>query len=418
MIIIIGAGISGLAAARKLHDANKDVMILEARDRIGGRIHTDRQFDFPFDMGASWAHDLAVNAVAKNSDLGLKLLPFGDFLSQVNDHAVYDENNNRISDEFADKIKSFSHTFLSHLVTQAADCNVANVLDKFQHPVLNDNETRQVKCWLKNLLSCWAGAELTKTDLSLWKIMLEEEGNAYVENGYDTVLNHLAININIQLNMPVRKIDYSQKTVKIYTDENVFEADFVIVTLPIGVLQKGQCQFVPELPARKTKAINSIGSGLLNKALLRFPHCFWDEHELSIQRFATEDTPIQVYINYQAIMDVPCLVAMYGADTAEKIEEMTTQQYSDIFLNPLREIYCKKFIEPTNIVPTSWNNDPYALGAYSYLPRGNDENSFKILGEAVDNRLFFAGEAAIERDYACVHGAYSSGLRAADQVKG
>lgn len=415
-VIVIGAGVSGLAAAKRVMDVGKEVLTLEARDRIGGRIHTHRQFGVPVDLGASWAHNIQHNVLAQDSTFKLQLLPFTNLLSQLEEHAVYNHVGKKMDQEHFKRIKQFVNDFFDYLIIQSPNKELGQVLSAFEIKSMPENEATVAKRWLSNLLACWAGANLSKTSVKMWQSMVNEGDHTYVTNRYDTLINYLAAGLNIHLKSPVKHIDYSDNRVKIQVGKDVFEASTVIVTLPIGVLKSGQCHFTPLLPPEKMRAIESIGSGLLSKSAFKFSHCFWDTDVLSIQRFPTQESPIQIYINYESMMNAPILSAMYGGEVADIIEGMSQTQKNELMLSPLRQIYGENFVEPEAVISTSWRLDPFSQGAYSYLPYKVEDDCFDLLAEPVNNRLFFAGEATHREFYATVHGAYETGIRAADEA--
>lgn len=415
-VVIVGAGLSGLSAAKKLIQENKTVLVLEARNRLGGRIYTNREFGIPVDLGASWAHDLPNNQLAKEFSSNLNLLPFGDLLEQLEEHVAYDESHQLQSKALLAGVKSYVGAFFKHVAALPSDIGLTDALNDFAGYDLSQDKVPVVKKWLANLLACWSGAELEHTSVALWQAMAEEGDMAYVLNGYDTIIDLLADGVEVKLDNPVQQIDYSQEVTMVVARDITYKATKVIVTLPIGVLKSAQCSFVPELPVEKQAAISNIGSGLLDKAVIKFPHCFWQKEVLSIQRFPTVDSDIQVYINYQAMLKAPILVALYGGDFASAVESLSFTEKVQQLLVPLREIYGNDFVEPEKVITTSWLSDPHAKGAYSYLARGEDASCFDALAQPVVDKLFFAGEATSREYYATAHGAYESGRRAAEEL--
>lgn len=415
-VIVIGAGLSGLSAAKKLLQENKTVLVLEARNRLGGRIYTNRDFGIPVDLGASWAHDLPNNQLAKEFSNDLNLLPFSDLLEQLKEHVAYDESHQLQSKALLAGVKSYVSAFFIYVTALPSASSLTDALNDFSGHDLSQDKVPVVKKWLANLLACWSGAELEHTSVALWQAMAEEGGMAYVLNGYDTIIDLLADGVEVKLDNPVQQIDYSQEITVVVTRDITYKATKVIVTLPIGVLKSAQCRFVPELPAEKQAAISNIGSGLLDKAVIKFPHCFWQKEVLSIQRFPTVDSNIQVYINYQAMLKVPILVALYGGDFASAVESLSLTEKIQQLLAPLRDIYGDDFVEPDEVITTNWLNDPHSRGAYSYLAKGQCASCFDVLAQPISEKLFFAGEATSREYYATAHGAYESGVRAAEDL--
>lgn len=417
-VIIIGAGVSGLAAASKLREAGKEVLVLEARDRIGGRLFTNKQFGTAVDLGASWIYDIDQNLLVKNFKSEFSLIPFGDLMSRLGKQVLYGSDNEIIEKEKLNSVIQFVNDFIIYLSNQSPETNLGNALTEFQSNLFQEKELTYIKNWVGNLLAFWTGTELVNTSSLIWKAITDDvSGQAYyVINGYDNVANHLSQGLDIYLKHCVDHIDYSTECVRVEAAGQIFEARCVIVTLPIGVLKNDYCKFTPSLPKEKIEAINSIGCGVLNKAVLNFSHCFWDKEALSIQCLPTTKSPIQYYINFHAMNKTPFLVAIYGGAAAEKMEQISQTEQKENLLLPLREIYGKSFVEPKSIIMTSWGQDRFAQSAYSYLPRGQQVDIFECLSKPIGNRVFFAGEATSSRNFATVHGAYETGLIAADQV--
>lgn len=416
-VVIIGAGVSGLAAAKKLIEGNKNVLVIEARDRIGGRILTDRNLGFPIDLGASWAHDLPNNFIAKQpTAFNIQLLPYHDLHHQLNSHTVFDAENKKLNLYELEKIKNFFCDISKILGFQPDDVNLAKLVETYHDPELTKSESVQVKNWLANFMVCWSGSELDETSIKVWKNMQEESKQAYVLNGYDRLIENISKGISIVTSAEVKKIDYSGDQIKVYTSQGEFWAKQGIITLPIGVLKQGAVEFIPALPESKLIAIKNIGSGSLEKAVLQFPHCFWDEQALSIELLHSKSSPIQIYINYYALMNKPVLVALYGGKTAKKMEKIRKFKSLESFVAPLKKIYRDRYVDPINIIHTQWNEDPYTRCSYSFLPRGINESCFDVLAEPINDRLYFAGEATHKTMYATVHGAYLSGIKAADKI--
>jgi monoamine oxidase len=124
-----------------------------------------------------------------------------------------------------------------------------------------------------------------------------------------------------------------------------------------------------------------------------------------------------MFLNVGKFNDQPILVAFNVGAFARKLESQTDAEIVEHALSVLRKIFTERIPHPVGAKVTRWGSDPFALGAYSYIPHGEKSESLDILGEPVGDRLFFAGEATSSKDYATVHAAYLSGVRAAKQIK-
>lgn len=415
-IIIIGAGVGGLTAAQNLSKKGLNVIILEARNRIGGRIHTDRSSGTPIDLGASWIHDLYHNPIAAAADqYGLKLIAHNSIFKCYGEHAIYYGSNDRIVKGDLGQLKNYIKHFLTTFSAQSLDADVATILTNFStlNPLKNE---QQVKCWLANLMSCWTGADLNKQSIFAWQGD-DIDAHAYVVNGYDHLIQALAQHLTIVLQQEVVMVDYQNQYVTVVTrDQRVYQAKRAIITVPIGVLKNNYITFQPPLPVAKRNSILQIGSGLLNKIILRFPYCFWDKDALSLQILSKQQDAIQFYINYYALLKIPVLVAICGGSLAELIEALPEAECHEYALSPLREIYGNIYVSPTSANVTHWRHDRYSLGAYSYLVRGSSPDCFDKLGDSINQKLYFAGEATHNSMYGTVHGAFLSGLRVTEEL--
>ena len=332
-VIVIGAGVSGLAAAHALVKQNLSVLVLEARDRLGGRISTDHAFGVPIDLGASFVHDVAHNSILRQeAQLGLEVVPLSTTFDNIHDYLMFDEGGKPLSSEFLTRIAQWMSHFFQELMLQNADANPEGVLKNHVHPALTSHENQLARDWLRKSMTGWAGADLAQTSIQLWQAQQEEVGNAYVRNGYETLIKKLSEGVTVLCDHPVSKIDYTQSVVLVTAGQKIFQANRVIVTLPLGVLKANTCIFNPPLPSEKQKAIETIGYGLLNKAVLNFPTCFWDNTKTGIQFFA--NYPIKFYHALPIVPKKPILVAFYGGDFAWQMESLSEKEQRRVFKEP------------------------------------------------------------------------------------
>jgi monoamine oxidase len=259
-------------------------------------------------------------------------------------------------------------------------------------------------------------------DLNKLSSTLYNEGEIYddtekiVTGGYDTIPNYLANGLNIQLNQRVSKIDYSNTKITITHNGTSTEADYVLVTVPLGVLKNNTIQFLPALPVAKQNAIQKIGMSCVNKFFLTWNTSFWDDVQ-----YITYTPEIRDKFNYFVNVkknnpSVNALMTFAYADYARQTETMTDAQIINEIMLHLKDIYGNNIPNPTNMLRTKWQTNENSYGAYSYTAVGTAMQHFDDLAEEINNKVFFAGEHTDIDYFSTAHGAYLSGIREADKI--
>lgn len=417
-VLVVGAGIAGLAAAQKLTALGYSVIVLEARDRIGGRIWTDRTLDgVPLDMGASWIHGVEGNPLTEivretietvETDYNLYTVydASGDELTEAQNAAIdtrFDELM-RVVDDLREE--SEADMSLGDAITQVlADMD------------LSADELRDLTFDVVTTIEHEYASDVH--DLSLWEWDDDEAfggGDAVFPGGYDQVVQLIGNGLDVRLECVVTRVAYGDDGVTIESSQGDFEADYAVVTLPLGVLKSGNVAFEPPLPDEKMGAINRLHMGVLNKCYLRFPLVFWDQDAVLLNYIAEERGRWAEWLNMYLINGEPILVGFNAGEYGTALEAMSDEEIVADAMDVLRAIYGIHVPRPLGWLITRWGQDPYSYGSYSHIPPGASADDHDTLAEAVNNRLFFAGEAT-ERDYsATVHGALLSGQRAADEI--
>ncbi|MER7674200.1 NAD(P)/FAD-dependent oxidoreductase [Kitasatospora sp. NPDC096128] len=420
-VIVVGAGISGLAAARDLADRGHEVSVLEARDRIGGRIWTSQKWaDAPLDLGASWIHGIDGNPITDLAKKAGAKTVVTD-LESVTDYLATGPEIEGAQAQALERWRKAAANALSAF--QKKDDDDASVRSVVQDAVgwskLSDSDKALVSFALNDYEHEYSGSVDQMSALYFDDDAKIKGKDVLFPGGYGQITDYLAKGLSVQTGQVVQQIDWNSGGVTVTTDKGAFQADHVVVTLPLGVLQSGAVKFGPGLPKDKTTAIGKLGSGVLDKCYLRFPKVFWaDTDWLEYVPDMAKYGQWAQWINVARPTGRPVLLGFNAGDVGRTIEGWSDAQIVDSAMSTLKTIYGGNIPQPTDYQITRWASDPYACGSYSFTKLGATSDMRNQLAAAVDGRVHFAGEATDRKDYATVHGAYRSGLRAAKEITG
>lgn len=296
-VAILGAGISGLTAARHLQDLGRNVTVFEARDRVGGRIWTDTSLGLPLDLGASWLHGDEGNPIlALSKNRRMRTIATSD------DYVIRGTGGRRLRDrdlpDWAEDVMSIQQEYGA----AGADIN-------------------------------WAAYE-TDPDYDGEDLLFPD--------GYAHILGQPETDLDIRLGTEVRRVALAQDGVTLATADGALgRFDTVIVTVPLGVLKADRIAFSPPLPTDKQAAINRLGFGLLDKLYLQFEDVFWDANATWILTPETGLPPGQFnqWLNLAPVLDAPILLAFNGAGPARDLSELSDEALLDRAAQVLNAAY-------------------------------------------------------------------------------
>ena len=410
-VVVVGGGISGLAAAKKLKEKGFTVIVLEAQDKVGGRIRTERSLGVAFDEGASWIHGPNGNPITNlASQSGANT-----YLTSDDSVKVFDSNGTAYSDTVLTNSENQFEIALNAVKSAGTQTQSFQTVFNSLYPTQAND--RLWKYMLSASLEFNTGGDISKLSSKFF-----DDDEAYsgadviITDGYDKVTDFLATGLDIRLNTRVSSINYSNAKVNINANGNNIDADYVLVSVPLGVLKNNAIAFTPALPTNKINAISNTNMGNVNKFLLVWNTPFWDTNLQYIGYAPDTKGKFNYFLNIKKFTPSNGLITFAFGDYATVTESMTDNQIiNEIMLN-LKRIYGNSIPNPTNFLRTKWGQNINSYGAYSYPTNGSTSADFDTLSNDVNNKVFFAGEHT-EREYrGTVRGAYLSGIREADKI--
>ncbi len=410
-VIVVGAGIAGLAAAERLKSKGFTVIVLESQDRIGGRLRTDRTLGIAFDEGASWIHGPKGNPITQLA----KAAGADTFLTDDESTRVYDINGNAYTDSALENAESQFAKALDD-VRNAGNWqqSFGAVFQMLYHTQFNQRLWRYM---LSAYLEFNTGADISVLSSLYFDDDEEFSGSdVIITNGYDKITDYLAREIDVRLGKWVSSIDYFGDKVLARTSSETFEANYVIVTVPLGILQSKSLSFSPDLPAEKAAAIKRLKMGNVNKFLLLWDNAFWNTDLQYIGYTAETKGKFNYYLNVRKFTNANALMTFAFGDYATLTESMSDSQVVDEIMQHLRTIHGSNTPAPTRLLRTRWGENIHTFGAYSFVASGATSSDFDTLATPVNSKVFFAGEHTHRAYRGTVHGAYLSGIREANRI--
>ena len=405
-VAVIGAGAAGLAAGLELQKAGKSFIVLEARDRIGGRAHTDTSLGLPFDCGAHWLHAAARNPFTKIADrLGLA---YNDKISFEGEHIIDFGRGGPLP--AAEQAEAMDHVWqVLSAIEEAGKAGRDVPFSDFLDP---SSRWHQLVRQLIGQITSIDAEGCSTLDYGRY---IGDGGDFPVENGYGALVANNAAGLPVTLSTPVTRIDWSGQNVRIETERGTVTASAIILAVPVNVLVADGIRFTPALSSDLVQAFHDCPMGvseklaiLLDRPIDGYGHIYGNViFDDPVKR------PFNLHIN---LFGRPLLVSHFGGSYGAEMEKLSDAAMMALAMEAMVEAFGSGM--KTRVVKTlrtHWASDPLTLGGYSHAKPGKAASRLKF-SETIGDRIVLAGEHCSIPFYSTVHGAHLSGIAAAEKV--
>ncbi len=402
---IVGAGMAGLAAAHALKWRGIPFVLVEARDRIGGRAYTDwKSLNVPVDQGCAFLHAPAGNPLTpKVTEMGYTIL------RQAGPPEVYFGGNNQGAK--GERALQAAYGQLTHAIGTAGehgdDVAAADLLNS---PTVWD----RLAAWAVGPAE--AGIELAGLSTLDWYTHIGAGlgRDGLVREGLGSVVAAFGAGIPVSLSTRVKTIDWSGPGIRLDTQSGTVEADCCLITVPVGVLRDGRISMTPALPAAKQSAIAGITMGVVNKIALVFrPGSLPPVKNTWLYQVRTDGTIADVLVRP---FGYDMTVQFTGGNLAREMELLNDADQIAFALSAVSDIFGNAVATGfSGGVVTRWARDPFSLGSHSAALPGQTHQRAE-LAKPVADKLYFAGEACAAAWASTLPGAFLSGRAAARAI--
>jgi polyamine oxidase len=430
-VIVIGAGMAGLVAARLLHDSGFKVTVLEARDRLGGRTWTDDRIGAPVDLGGSWVHGVDGNPLALWCEkLGIELVENQGDRLLIDPRATAKTRDGQrkraVLGRAAFKTAIEWASWKSKVLTASRGPRSVSVKDAVD-PLLRASWLPEIdKLVVASLVEGSEGVQGAPYDAVAAEEWWPTEGldrNAQPKGGFIQLVDDAAEGLDVRLGTPVQRVQWSEHgATAVLKSGEALVADRIVIAVPVGLLRAGMPLLDPLPPLVQQTALGRLGygAGLLGKIYLRFPHRFWPETPKWFGRLP--DGPgkrgtFNTWVSHLGETDLPIILSFTQGDTAKRLDcSASDAEVTEVAMTSLRKMFGNDIPAPEAMVFPRWLSDPWSQGGYSYPGVGSAPEDRETHARPLGKRVFFAGEATEPVEYGTVHAALWSAEQSAEAL--
>jgi len=398
-VVVVGGGAAGIGAARKLTDAGVPCLLLEARDRLGGRAWTHEAGGYPLDLGCGWLHSADKNPLTRIArDQGRRIDQTPPPWQRICKQSGFPIEEQKI---FREAQTAFFER-IDEMAKERPDAPSSQALAP-------DGRWNAL---ISAVTTYIAGAEPDRVAMADFASYEDSGVNWRVVEGYGTAIVAHAQGVQVELNCPVLCIDRSGTRLRLITPKGAITAAQAIVTLPSALLAAHEDFFSPALPD-KIEAARALPLGLADKLFIALEDA--EEFEADSRMYGSPNRVATASYSMRPF-GRPMIEVYFGGRHAEALEAEGVPAFFEFAVRELTELMGESFRK--RLAPIGmhrWAADPFARGSYSYAVPGRS-GAREQLAATIEDRIFFAGEACSLDSFTTAHGAFLSGLKAADAI--